>query len=189
MYLHGMHHRLPLSLLFLLALTLALPGCVGRGTGGGGGDDDDDDDGGSGGSAIWIRTLDSWDGEDEVRHSVTTTSYASSCSGIRTEQELFDTLNEAYDEGYDDVIDEFGDEEAPGAQAAICQLERTFYADLVAEDLPSLQNGAEQITISLYAGEGEMGNDLPPGSYLYGDDTDGGDYYWLSRGPTDESHP
>ncbi len=168
-----------LLVLLALPLTLTATGC-GRGGGGGGGGDDDDDGGGSGGVSLWIRTLDSFDGQDEVRHSVKKTSYATTCSGIRSEQEFIESLGDAYDDGYDGVIDEFGDDEAPGAQAAICQLERTYYADIVAEDLPSLRTGAEEMSISLYAGSGALGTDLPPGSYLNGDDTDG-DYYWGSR--------
>jgi len=166
-------HRSPL--LLALALLLTAPACAGRG--GGGGADDDDDDGGSGGSVAWIRTLDTFAEEDEVRHSVTSASYPNVCAEQRAEAALFESLNAAYDAGRDDVLEEFGDEEAPGAQEALCELERTWYGDLVDEDLPSLRPGAVVNSFSFYLADGDFGDDLPPGGYAYGDDT-AGDYFW-----------
>ena len=165
-----------IHLLLPLALLLT-SGCTPRG-GGGGGDDDDDDGPGSTSSTAWIRVLDTFAEEDEVRHRLVTANYSNICAETRAEYDLFDELSDEYDAGVDDVIDEFGDTDAPGAQEALCELDRAYYADLLSADLPGFRVGAEQVEVSFYDSGDGWGLELPPRGYAHGSDTDDEPYYY-----------
>jgi hypothetical protein len=163
--------------LLLACAALLVTGCTARGGGGGGGDDDDD---GGGSGTLWLRILDSFAGEDEVRHRLIAANHPLTCASIRAEYETFDTLSDGYNDEYDAIVDEFGDEESPGAQRALCELERDWYRRFLDEDLPSFRLGAVQQDFSFYSAEAEWGDELPPGGYLHGDDADVESYYYGS---------
>ena len=163
-----------LLLVALLALGL---GCTPSRGGGGGGDDDDDDGGNnnSSDSTAWLRVTRDWGDGPEIEHNLVIANYPNVCNSMRNEWQLFDSLEDQYDADYEDVIDEFGSDEAPGAQEALCELDKDYYAAFVNADLPLLEPGAERTNIGLRGLADANSTDLPPGAYDYDADSS---YFW-----------
>lgn len=166
--------------LLLIALLALAVGCTPSRGGGGGGDDDDDDGGNNNGSGstAWVRTTTEWDGEISIEHNLVTASFSGICNAMRTERTLFQELYETWDAGFEDIEEEFGeDEEAPGYQEAYCELEKDYYAGIVAADLAMLQQGAWRTSIGLRGLDDTNSNDLPAGEYSYDAESN---YFWGS---------
>lgn len=157
-------------LLLLSAALLLSTGCPARGSGGGGGDDDDD---GGGSSAAWI--VETWsDGEETgVEHDLVVANVPDICGARRQATELFQELDEQYNDGYDAIEEKFGDTEAPGAKEAICELEQEWYADFLAADVAFYRPGSVYLYVSFY-GPGFADLDtLEPGGYVESSTSDG----------------
>ena len=158
--------------LFIPALlALLASACSTTRTGRGGGDDDGG--GGDGPAGAWVLEDLQVDDEIGVAHDLRWANRPGLCDAIRRENQVFDALNDQYDRGYDGVLDEFGDEDAPGAAEALCELERTYYGGVADAGLPLLEDGVERVTISFWGLEDPFSEDLPPAGY-----TTGGDSYW-----------
>jgi hypothetical protein len=157
-------------LLLLTAALLVSTGCPARGSGGGSGDDDDDV---GGTSAAWV--VETWSDGDESGqyHDLVMANVSNICGARREAGQLFQELDEQYNDGYDAIEEKFGDTDAPGAKEAICELEKEWYADFLAADVAYYRPGTVYTYVSFYGPGFEDLDSLDPGGYVESSTADG----------------
>ncbi len=155
--------------LLLSALLALTAGCAARG-GGGGGDDDDD---GGGSSTAWL-VIDNEDDDGEGGSSwdqqiLMEANYPNVCAQQRALYDLWDELSAYESAEEEDIEDEYGSLEAPGAEQAVCELRVEVITRLLDSNHPLYREGTVETSIQFYPGNGEQPTELPPGEYVHGE--------------------